>query len=162
MDSVKSVLFNICLLAVTTGIIKMLVPDNKFKSQISFLISCIFAINFLCGIDDISILSDFSFDNLEVVEVVDFSDRLSEEAKKEAAKAVRLRTEKLLSDNGYAYEKIYVIAHINGAFSISISEIEIAFSIAESKERAQKAAELVSREVGSDITVRYSFIKKEG
>ena len=161
MDNIKSVLLGICLLAVATGILKMLIPDNKFKTQISFLVSSIFAISLLLGFDDISFFTSFDFGNLEQVEMVDFSDKLSEEARKEAAKAVRLKTEKLLSDNGFAYEKVYVNAHINGAFCISISEIEIVFSINEAEDKIQQALTLVSREVGSDIIVRYSLINKE-
>ena len=162
MDGIKSVLLGVCLLAVATGILKMLIPDSKFKMQIYFLISCIFAISLLSGFDDISFFTSFDFDNLESVEIVDFSDKLSEEARKEAAKAVRLKTEKLLSDNGYSFEKVYVIAHINGAFCISISEIEIVFAYTEAEKRIDQAVSLVSREVGNDIVVRYSLIQKEG
>lgn len=162
MDSVKSVLLGVCLLAIATGILKMLIPENRFKTQISFLISCIFAISLLSGFDDMTFFTSFDFKDLQTSEIIDFSDKLSEEARKEAAKAVRLKTEQLLSDNDYKYEKVYVIAHINGAFCISISEIEIVFSTAESEKNVHDATELVSREVGSDILVRYSFIKKEG
>lgn len=162
MGDIKSVLLGVCLLAIATGILKMLIPENKFKAQISFLISCIFAISLLSGFDNISFFTAFDFDELESVEIIDFSDKLSEEARKEAAKAVRIKTEELLSDNDFTYEKVYVIAHINGAFSISISEIEIVFSISESENRIEQAIELVSREVGSDINIRYSFVKKEG
>ena len=162
MESIKNILLGICLLAIAIGILKILIPDNKFKTQISFLISCIFAISLLSGFDNISIFTSFQFEELETVEIVDFNDKLSEVAKKEAAKAVRLKTEQLLSDNGFTYEKIYVLAHINGAFCISINEIEIVFSISETEKRVKQAVELVSREVGNDIVVRYSFIKKEG
>ena len=109
MDGVKSVLLSICLLAVTTGILKMLIPENKFKVQISFLISCIFAISVVSGFDDISVFTSFDFSNLQKAEIVDFSDKLSEQARVEAAKSVRIKVEELLNNNGYLFEKVYVI-----------------------------------------------------
>ena len=61
MDSVKSVLLGVCLLAIATGILKMLIPENRFKTQISFLISCIFAISLLSGFDDVTFFTSFDF-----------------------------------------------------------------------------------------------------
>lgn len=159
MDSVKSVLLSVCLLAVTTGILKMLIPENKFKAQISFLISCIFAVSVVSGFDDISVFTSFDFSNLQKVEVVDFSDKLSEQVRVEAAKAVRIKVEELLTSNGYLFEKVYVVAHINGAFCISISEIEVLFSELETESMVKQAIEIISKEVGSDITVKYSYVK---
>ena len=64
------------------------------------------------------------------------------------------RTIKFLSDNGYAYEKIYVIAHINGAFSISISEIKISLG----KEYAEKEGEvtdLLCERFGAKVNITF-------
>ena len=121
--------------------------------------SCIFAISIISGFDNISMFTSFDFDNLHKTEIVDFSEKLSEEARKEAATAVRKKVEELLKKNNYSFQKIYVVAHINGAFCISISEIEILFSDKETEDRVKQAVQLVSREVGSDIMIRYSFVK---
>lgn len=159
MDEVKSVLLSVSLLTVATGILKMLIPDNKFKKQISFLVSCIFAISLISGFDDMSNFISFDFSKLQNVEVIDFNEKLSEEARKEAAKAVRVKVEELMKNNNFNVQKVYVIAHINGAFCISISEIEILFSTDETEERVKQAIDLVSREVGNDIIVKYGYMK---
>ena len=57
------------------------------------------------------------------------------------------------------FEKVYVVAHINGAFCISISEIEVLFSELETESMVKQAIEIISKEVGSDITVKYSYVK---
>lgn len=159
MDGVKSVLLCICLLTVATGILKILIPETKFKTQISFLVSCIFAISLISSFDEVSVFTSFDFTNLQKTEVIDFSEKLSEQVRVESAKAVRLKVEELLKNNDFSFQKVYVIAHINGAFCISITEIEILFSDTETEDRVKKAIELVSREVGSDIIVKYSYLK---
>lgn len=159
MDGVKSVLLGICLLTVATGILKILIPETKFKTQISFLVSCIFAISIISSFDEVSVFTSFDFTNLQKTEVIDFSEKLSEQVRVESAKAVRLKVEELLKNNNFSFQKVYVIAHINGAFCISITEIEILFSDTETEDRVKKAIELVSREVGSDIIVKYGYLK---
>ncbi len=159
MDGVKSVLLGICLLTVATGILKILIPETKFKTQISFLVSCIFAISLISSFDEVSVFTSFDFTNLQKTEVIDFSEKLSEQVRVESAKAVRLKVEELLKNNDFSFQKVYVIAHINGAFCISITEIEILFSDTETEDRVKKAIELVSREVGSDIIVKYGYLK---
>ncbi len=158
MDGLKAVLLGICLLTIATGILKILIPENKFKTQISFLVACIFAISLISGFDDISVFTSFDFADLQNTEVIDFSEKLSEQARAESAKAVRMEVEELLKSNNFSFQKVYVIAHINGAFCISISEIEILFSDTETENRVKQAIELVSREVGNDIIVRYSYV----
>ncbi|MBE6879567.1 MAG: hypothetical protein E7490_01855 [Ruminococcaceae bacterium] len=159
MDDVKSVLLGICLLTVATGILKILIPETKFKTQISFLVSCIFAISLISSFDEVSVFTSFDFTNLQKTEVIDFSEKLSEQVRVESAKAVRLKVEELLKNNDFSFQKVYVFAHINGAFCISITEIEILFSDTETEDRVKKAIELVSREVGSDIIVKYGYLK---
>lgn len=157
MTDFKQAVITICMAAIVTGLFKMLVPDNKFKPQLSFLVSCLFSICVVTAVSNTNI----TFDNaiLQSSEVVDFSDKLSENARITAAKAVREKTEQLLADNGINCSKIYVVAHISGAFCISISEIELVFGKDTSMNTVERAVELVKSEVGEEITVRYSQTK---
>lgn len=152
MTDVKQAVLSICLVAVATGLFRMLVPDNKFKTQLSFLISCIFA---LCIINSVKgVQPDTEVFVSQSTEVIDFSDKLSENARIAAARSVRLKVENLLSENQINFEKVYTVAHIDGAFCISISEIELVFKKNQSADEIDKAIRTVQKEVGSDIIVK--------
>ena len=157
MTDFKQAVLTICMTAIVTGLFKMLIPDNKFKPQLSFLVACLFSICVVTAVSNANI----SFDNaaMQSSSVVDFSDKLSENARVAAAKGVREKTEQLLSDNGINCSKIYVIAHISGAFCISISEIELVFDKDTPMSTVESAVELVKSEVGEEITVRYNQTK---
>ncbi len=152
----NGVVITICMAAVLSGLFKMLVPDGRFKPQISFLTACLFSVCVLksvtggIGID----IPDIKFNEIEVV---DFSEKLSENAEKAAANAVKDSVNELLEQNGTPCSQIYIVAHINGSFGISINEIELVFEKGTAKEYIDSALFAVREKVGDEILVRYSF-----
>ncbi|MGN0697245.1 MAG: hypothetical protein ACI4JV_00665 [Ruminiclostridium sp.] len=155
MTEIKQAALGICILAVAAGLLRMLIPTEKYKSQITFVIACIFAICLVNAVTDI--IPSINFET-EVVDVpqVDFSDKLSEQARVTAAKAVRKKVEQLLKDKNFNFIKVYVVAHIDGAFCISITEVELVFDSETDDDYIADAVSLVQAAVGNEITVRYS------
>lgn len=130
-------------------------PVRKYKTRITFLIACIFS---LCLINAVKgIIPSVSIDTQAInVPQVDFSEKLSEQARVTAARAVREKIERLLCDNGFDYDKVYVIANIDGAFCISITEVELVFDADADEAYISDAVALVQAASGEEITVRYS------
>lgn len=155
MTEIKQAALGICILAIATGLLRMLIPGEKYKTQITFVIACIFSVCLINAVTDI--VPSLSFDT-EITDVpeVDFSDKLSEQARVTAARAVRENVEQLLSDHNFKFSKVYITAHIDGAFCISITEVELVFDGNTDDEYIADAVSLVQTAVGNDITVRYT------
>ena len=149
MTEIKQAALCICILGAATGLLRMLIPSEKYKTRITFLIACIFS---LCLINAVKgIIPSVSIDTQAInVPQVDFSEKLSEQARVTAARAVREKIERLL------YDKVYVIAHIDGAFCISITEVELVFDADADEAYISDAVALVQAASGDEITVRYS------
>ncbi|MCH5323638.1 MAG: hypothetical protein J1E39_00350 [Eubacterium sp.] len=152
----KEVFLTVCMTAIVSGLFKMLVPEGKFKSQISFLISCLFAVCVLKAVSGGLDIGSFEF-SFEDADIVDFDDKLSENAEKAAAYAVRDKVNELLAENKTPCSQIYIVAHIDGSFGISINEIELVFEKNTSEPYIQSALDAVREEVGDEIIVRYSY-----
>ena len=152
MTEIKQAALCICILGAATGLLRMLIPSEKYKTRITFLIACIFS---LCLINAVKgIIPSVSIDTQAInVPQVDFSEKLSEQARVTAA---REKIERLLCDNGFDYDKVYVIAHIDGAFCISITEVELVFNADADEAYISDAVALVQAASGDEITVRYS------
>lgn len=155
MTEIKQAALCICILGAATGLLRMLIPSEKYKTRITFLIACIFS---LCLINAVKgIIPSVSIDTQAInVPQVDFSEKLSEQARVTAARAVREKIEQLLCNNGFDYDKVYVIAHIDGAFCISITEVELVFNADADEAYISDAVALVQAASGDEITVRYS------
>ena len=154
MTEIKQAALCICILGAATGLLRMLIPSEKYKTRITFLIACIFS---LCLINAVKgIIPSVSIDTQAINVQVDFSEKLSEQARVTAARAVREKIEQLLCDNGFDYDKVYVIAHIDGAFCISITEVELVFNADADEAYICDAVALVKAASGDEITVRYS------
>ena len=147
MNEIKQAALGICVLAAAAGLFRMLIPCEKYKMQITFAIACIFSVCLINSVTDI-IPAD--------IPQVDFSDKLSEQARLTAARAVRRKVEELLNSHGFIYRKVYITAHIDGAFCISISEVELVFDDGTDDSYIADAASLVQAAVGDDIKVRYT------
>ena len=154
MTEIKDAALGICLLTVAIGLFRMLIPEGKYKTQITFLTACVFSICVLTTVTKFAPVIDTEL-TVSEMPVVDFSDKLSEQARITAARGVREEVKKLLENNGYTCSKIYITANIDGAFCISITEVELLFAKGTSDEYMENATALVQRRVG-DITVRYA------
>ena len=154
MTEIKEAALGICLLAVAVGLFRMLIPDGKYKTQITFLTACIFSVCVLSTMTKLVPVIDTEI-AVSTVPAVDFSDKLSEQARITAARGVREKLKELLANNGYSCSKIYITANIDGAFCISITEVELLFPKDTPDEYMERAAALVESRTG-DITVRYA------
>lgn len=159
MTDIKQAVLSICLVAVAAGLFKMLIPDNKFKTHISFLISCIFAVCVISAVSNVQ-LEEMSF-AVQSANVIDFSEKLSENAADTAAAAVKAQVEKLLLSENLSCDKVNVTAHIDDEMCISISEIELVFSSGRSESYADRAAAVVQKEVGDSIEVKAEVIEEQ-
>ncbi len=157
MTEIKTALLSICMISIVTGILKMLLPDGKFKSQISFLISCVFAIIVFSIADKGIDISGFDLSDIEAMEIVDYSESYIDATYAEVAKSVREKLENHLDENGIAYRKINVNVHIDNDFCISINELELVFDDGTIHTVINEAIALVQQEVGNNTVVRYSL-----
>lgn len=155
MTEIKQAALGICILAVAIGMLRMLIPSEKYKIQITFIIACIFSIFIINAVTDIIPAVNFETEAVDIPQI-DFSDKLSEQARATAAKAVREKVEQLLTDNNFKFRKVYIIAHIDGAFCISITEVELVFDAQTDDDYITDAVSLVQTAVGDDIKVRYT------
>lgn len=147
----REVLLNICLTAVAVSLFKMLIPENTFKKQINFLISCFFIVSVIFFISggnyDISALQEtLRQENT----YVDFSEEITKERRREISEKMTERVKEVLAEEEIYPKKIYIIVNISGIYSISINEIKLVLS---DEDDFQKASELVEREVGKSIKV---------
>jgi hypothetical protein len=120
----KEVLLNICLVAVATGLFKLLAPKKGFRGQINFLISCFFIVSVIHFISS----GKYEFSELAKINetvIVDFSgEALNEERTAIAAELNRRLTEKFKEKN-IAVKKIAITVNISADKSISIEQITI-------------------------------------
>lgn len=153
----SEVFLTVCMTAIAAGLFKMLLPEGKFKAQASFLISCLFAVCLLKAVSggfDLN-LPELTFDEISPIS---FEEKLSENAEKAAADAVREKVKELLADNNTPCAEIYIVEHIDGSFGISISEIELVFLKNTSEDYINSALNAVREKVGGEIIVRYSLM----
>ena len=94
MTEIKQAALCICILGAATGLLRMLIPSEKYKTRITFLIACIFS---LCLINAVKgIIPSVSIDTQAInVPQVNFSEKLSEQARVTAARAVREKIERI-------------------------------------------------------------------
>ncbi|MCL1823157.1 MAG: stage III sporulation protein AF [Oscillospiraceae bacterium] len=149
----RAILLNICMVAAATALFRLLVPENGFKKQISFLISCFFitaVISFISNAEQnfkelepsINFESNSSF--------IDFSGQTTAERKRAIAEEMSERVRAVLLQNGIEPSKIYIIVNISDTYSISINEIRL---VLKPEDDFTQASALVEKEVGPDIKV---------
>ncbi len=155
MSEINNAVMAICMIAAAAGLFSMLVPSGKFKSQLSFIISCIIAVCFVGVITNAVPSLDYTFSSRDYP-IVDFDESLTESAGRVSANAVRDKVKQFLSKKGYFADEIYVITHIGEDRCISIIEIELVFDKSVSDTDIANAVNLLQSEVGNSITVKYS------
>ncbi|MDR2560039.1 MAG: stage III sporulation protein AF [Oscillospiraceae bacterium] len=152
MVKIRAILLNICFVAAATALFRMLVPENNFKKQISFLISCFFitaVISLVSG-------ADINFDEFTGVEFgseagfIDFSEQVTSARKRAVAEELSARVREILEKEEIYPSKIYVIVNISGLYSISINEIRL---VLPPEADFTRASALTEREAGRGIKV---------
>ena len=147
-------LSTVCIAAISTALFRMLVPENKFKKQISFLIAGIFL---LTGISaargaEIDLYTD-NYDIGDAKDYVGFSGNVNENLKKKICDDMSDRLYKLLHENGIYPKEIHIIVNISGLYSIDITEVKLVFGAGDVA-AAKAAAELLASELPKDIEVK--------
>lgn len=143
----------IALVAIATGIFKLLLPESTFKKQIAFLIACFFLLSCISFFKksnwDLSDISDtFRQDGV----YVDYSEEAYRLTQNEIASALAEDVGDLLAENKIPTEEIRVIIDISSSYSISIKQVRLAFALKDAG-CAAFAEELVKKEVGEEIEV---------
>ena len=127
----REIILNICIIAIATALFKMLVPDNSFKKQIGFLISCFFitaVISFITGANPgfAEIKGDFNVAfGSETAKIADYSGMTLNAQKRAIGEEVSARVRDILQQNNIYPTEIYVIVNISDSLSISINEIKL-------------------------------------
>jgi hypothetical protein len=148
----REILFNICMVAVACALFKLLVPENSFRKQIGFLVSCFFitaVISFITG-------GDFSIEGISIGEsgagFIDYSEEVTTERKRAIAEELSNRVREMLAEHEIFPARIYVIVNISGMYSISINEIKL---VLPPDSDFTRASALVEKEVGTEIKVTF-------
>lgn len=149
----QETVLGIALVAVATGIFKLISPENSFKKQIAFLTSAFFLLS--C----VSLIKNSDLDFSGTVEsfrqeggYVDFSVEAYEMTEKEIAAQIGKKIDALLQENEIFCDEIRVIIDISSSYSISIKQVRLAFSV-NNADYAAAAEQLVKKEVGEKIEI---------
>ena len=149
----KETILEIALVAIATGIFKLLLPESTFKKQIAFLTACFFLLS--C----ISFFKNSSWDFSDISDTfrqngayVDYSVEAYRMTQNEIASALAKDIGDLLAENEIPTQEIRVIVDISSSYSISIKQVRLAFSLKDA-DYAAFAEELVKKEVGDEIEV---------
>lgn len=149
----KETILGIALVAIATGVFKLLSPENSFKKQLAFLTSAFFLLS--C----VSLFGENGFDFSEISDsfrseggYVDFSAEAYRMTEREIASNIRKNIEAVFSENEIFCDEIHVIIDISFSYSISIKQVRLAFS-ANNADNTAKAEELAKKEVGDEIEI---------
>ncbi len=148
----NDMLFNISMTAILTGIIKALIPDEKFEKQMRLLISVFFLV--VCMIFfgkgfDLSFINELG--SIETG-YRDYSVQVNQLTAQETAKIVKGNIKEALAGEGIYPEKIYIDTTISDNDSIFITEVKLIFrKIAEID--SGKAVKLTKSLVGYNTDV---------
>lgn len=147
-------LSTVCAAAIVIAIFRIIIPENKFKKQISFLVAGVFL---LVGISAVSGAEfDFSLDNPALVESEEFvqlSGEVNENLRKKICDEMSDKIYKLLNEHEIFPREVHIIVNISGLYSISIRQVRLVFGAGE-QAAAEAAAELLSRELTGNIEIK--------
>lgn len=146
-------LSTVCITAIVIAIFRMIVPENKFKKQISFLVAGVFLAAGISAVAGAEFNLDAENDALiESERFVQFSGEVNENLRKKICDEMSQKIYKLLNENEIYPKEVHIIVNISGLYSISIRQVKLVFS-AEEQAAAEAAAELLSRELtGIEVT----------
>ena len=149
----KETLLGIALVAVATGIFKLLCPESGFKKQIGFLTAAFFLLSCASLLQN----NDMSFEKISESlryegAYVDFSAEAYRMTQNELAARIAANLEERFSEEKILCDEIRAVIDISSSYSISIKQVRLAFS-AENAGYAEAAKELVKKEVGDKIEI---------
>ena len=144
-------LSSVCVAAIAMALFKMLIPENKFKKQLSVLVACVFLLTGITAASGAEL--DINEDKFELginSDYISFSERVNEDLKKRICDEMRDKLRNLLNENEIYPEEIHIIVNISGLYSIDITQVELVFR-AEEQAAAEAAAGLLSRELSQEL-----------
>lgn len=150
----NDILFNISITAILTGIIKTLIPSEKYEKQVRIIISLFFIIviaGFLSRGFDISFFSEIDSINTGYN---DYTSVIYEMTAEEMANNLNDGIKSLLNEREMHPKKIYIDTNITDNDCISIIEVKLIFRNLEEVDE-EEAVRLVKSLVGykTEVTV---------
>ena len=147
-------LFNISITALLTGIIKALIPSDKYEKQIRIIISLFFIIVIAGFISRGFNLSFFTEIDSINTGYNDYTSVIYDMTAEETAKNLNNGIKSLLNEKGIYPQKIYIDTNISDNDCISIIEVKLIFRNMEDVDE-EEAVRLVKSLVGykTEVTV---------
>ena len=150
----NDMLFNISITAILTGIIKALIPSDKYEKQIRIIISLFFIIVIAGFISRGFNLSFFTEIDSINTGYNDYTSVIYDMTAEETAKNLNNGIKSLLNEKGMYPKKIYIDTNILDNDCISIIEVKLIFRNMEDVDE-EEAVRLVKSLVGykTEVTV---------
>ncbi len=146
-------ILTVCISAIAIAFFKILIPENKFKKQISFLTAGIFILTIISSATGEAF--DFSLDDYELYESENFvqiSQSVSETLRKQICDEMSEKVRTLLNENGIFPEEIHIIVNISDLYSINISQVKLVFKEGDDA-IVNKAVSLLENELDGKIKI---------
>lgn len=140
-------LSTVCVAAIVVAIFRVIVPENKFKKQISFLIAGVFLLTGISALAGAEF--DFGEENAALFEsekFVQFSGNVNENLRKQICDEMSEKIYSLLNNHEIYPKEVHIIVNISGLYSISIRQVKLVFGAGE-QAAAEAAAGILSREL---------------
>lgn len=150
----NDLLLNVAVIAIATALFRLLIPENTFKKQLSFLISCFFLSAVFFSVTNGQFDLDIGSLTKTTNEYVDFSEQLREHTTRTIAEEMRKEVAALLAEKNITAEEIGIIVNISEVGSISISEIRLVLNEEKDLSEAEKT---LLESVGDEIAVSVSL-----
>lgn len=147
-------LASVCLAAVCMAVFRLAIPENKFQKQISLLVACVFLLSAISALGNLDIdLDEDSFELGMNTDYITFSENLNEDLRERICADMESKIGELLKEREICPEEIHIIVNISWLYNIDITQVELVFP-AEERAAAEAAAEILSRELPEDITIK--------
>lgn len=147
-------LLTVCMSAIATALLRMLLPEKKFTKQMSLLIAATFVLAAVSSLSDAEFDLDASaYQYEDSAGYVSFSGEVNRSLQERVCRAMSDRLYALMNDNGLYPEEIHVIVNISGLYSISITQVKLVFPKGMDS-AADAAAVLLSRELPGTINTQ--------
>ena len=132
----------------------MLIPENKFRKQLTVLVTCVFLLTGITAASGAEINIDEDRYDLGInADYISFSERVNEALKQKLCDEMREKLESMLNENEIYPEEIHIIVNISGLYSIDITQVELVFR-AEEQAAAEAAAEILTSGLSQGITIK--------
>lgn len=143
----------VCVATISISLFKILVPENKFKKQLSFLAAGIFILTGISAATGATF--DFSLDEQDFFQsekYVQISQSVSETLRKKICDEMSDKVRMMLNESGIFPEEIHIIVNISDLYSINITQIKLVFK-EDDNMAMEKAVSLLEKELDGNIKI---------